>query len=69
MSKELWLQAYETAIEDLANDNDIDMEEAEKLLQIELDNDPQYLDGYLDYDINEERLYNPNRYYGVEGMF
>ena len=49
MSKEYWIHCYDCAIEDIANDNDISMDDAEvKLIKL-LDDDTSYLDGYLSY--------------------
>ena len=49
MSKEYWLHSYECAIENIAEDNDITMEEAEVKLNNILETDSHYLDGYLAY--------------------
>ena len=46
MCKEIWVQDYECAIEDLAEEHDVDYEESEKILTKLLDEDPSYLDGY-----------------------
>lgn len=50
MSKEYWIQCYESAIEDLCDEHDIDGEEGEKMLDKLLDENPRYLDGYITYD-------------------
>ena len=50
MWKEYWLQCYESAIEDLCDEHDIEGEEAEKMLKKLLDENPNYLDWYLTYD-------------------
>lgn len=51
MCKEMWIQSFEAAVEDLAEEHDIEDEEAEELLKRILDKDPRYLDGYLTYEI------------------
>lgn len=50
MSKEFWIQAYECALEDIANELDLDFSSAEAVLNEKLKNNPHYLDGYLTYD-------------------
>lgn len=50
MCKEVWIQAYENAVEDIAEELDIQMDAAEVILDIRLDDDSHYLDGYLAYD-------------------
>ncbi len=54
MSKEEWLLSYEVAAENIADEKDIEIEEAEKILDEKLENKPGYLDGYLTYDIEGE---------------
>lgn len=46
MGKEVWIHWYECAIEDISYEMDIEMDEAEKILQKRLDDNPNYLDGY-----------------------
>lgn len=46
MCKDIWLQWYEMAIEDLAEEHDICSDEAEEMLEKILDKDPNYLNGY-----------------------
>ena len=43
MTKEIWIQRYETEIENLAEEHDIECEEAEIMLEKILDKDPRYL--------------------------
>jgi hypothetical protein len=50
MCKEYWIQCYDTALEDLCDEHDIDYDEAEKLLEKLLDENPNYLDNYLTYE-------------------
>ncbi len=50
--KEYWLRAFEVAIEDITKEKEIDEEEAEEILEKRLDENRHYLDGYLDYDID-----------------
>lgn len=50
MCKEYWLMCYEKAILDIADEVDVDYDEAEKILDLRLTNDPNYLDGYLSYE-------------------
>jgi hypothetical protein len=50
MCKEYWIQAYESAIEDLCDEYDIDSDEAEKRLINLLDENPNYLDNYITYE-------------------
>ena len=51
--KEYWLRAFEEAVEDIAKEKEIDEEEAEGILQKRLDENRNYLDGYLEYDLDE----------------
>ena len=44
--KEIWLQWFEMAVEDIADEKDISLEDAEKILESILEKDPSYLDGY-----------------------
>ncbi len=44
--KELWVLAYDCRIEELAEENDLDYDQAEKMLQSFLDEEPGYLDDY-----------------------
>lgn len=46
MSKEIWLQSYECAIEDIANQFDIDIDTAQTVLDLVLRSNPNYLDGW-----------------------
>lgn len=50
MCKEIWVQSYEKAIEDIMEELDIEGQEAEKILDQRLDENSHYLDGYLAYD-------------------
>lgn len=50
MSKEYWLMCYESAIQDIDDEKDTDYDDAEKILEMKLENDPYYLDGYLSYE-------------------
>jgi hypothetical protein len=50
MSKEYWEHCFECAVENLAEEHNIDGEEAEKMLFYLLDENPNYLDGYITYD-------------------
>ncbi len=50
MSKEYWIHSYECAVEDLMEEHDIDDEEAEKMLLQLLDENSNYLCGYITYD-------------------
>lgn len=52
MCKELWLMSYEMAKEDIAYSLDINMEEAEKILQENIEKNANFLDGY--YAIESE---------------
>ena len=52
MSKEEWIHSYECAIENIANELDIDMDEAELILDERLEKDTHYLDGYLTFDMD-----------------
>lgn len=45
--KEIWIQAYETAIERICDEQDVDMDEGERLLQKILDKEPGYLTDYF----------------------
>ena len=47
MSKEEWVHSYECAIENIGEELDIEMEEAQKVLDKRLEKDTHYLDGYL----------------------
>ena len=51
--KEYWLRAFEVATEDIATEKEIDEEEAQEILQKRLDENRNYLDGYLEYDLDE----------------
>lgn len=44
--KELWIQAYETAIERICDEKDIDWDQGETQLQKILYEEPGFLDGY-----------------------
>jgi len=50
MCKEVWLHAYECAIEDLCEEHDINEENARILLENILDENTGYLDGYVTYE-------------------
>lgn len=74
MSKEYWIQGYEEAIEEIAEDKDISYDEAEVLLDDILEKDPRFLDGYLTYDYEDLNAaqyfdvpiqYRPTQPYGV----
>lgn len=47
MCKEVWIESYERAIEDLADEINCEFDEAEEILNKLLEKDPSYLDGYL----------------------
>ena len=47
MCKELWIAAYEQEIEDLAEEHDLDTQEANKMLDNILEKDPHHLDDYM----------------------
>jgi hypothetical protein len=51
-AKEYYLMCYENAVEDLCEAHGIEFLEAEEMLLKILDEDPDYLDGYLAYDEN-----------------
>jgi len=46
MCKELWIANYEIEVENIANEFNIEFDEAEQKLNIILENDPGYLDDY-----------------------
>jgi hypothetical protein len=50
MCKEVWLHAYECAIEDLCEEHDINEENARILLENILNENSSYLDGYITYE-------------------
>jgi len=50
MSKEEWILSYERALDNIAEEHDIDNEDAQIILDKILDDDTHYLDGYLAYD-------------------
>lgn len=45
MSKEEWIYSYENKIETIAHELDIEMEEAQNILEKRLEEDSHYLDG------------------------
>ena len=47
MSKEEWIRSYEICAEDIADEKNIEIEEAEKILDEKLEKDRSFLDGYL----------------------
>jgi len=47
MCKELWIEAYESKLEEIMQKHDMDFDEADSLLKIVLDTNPRYLDGYM----------------------
>ena len=49
MSKEEWIYSYELEAEEIADEKDIEIEEAEKILDEKLEKDPSFLNGYLAY--------------------
>lgn len=56
MCKEVWIQSYEKAAEDIAEELDIEYDEAERILKERLDKDCYYLDGYLSYDAEQYEI-------------
>lgn len=46
MCKEMWIANYECEVENIANEFDIEFDEAESRLNIILENNPSYLDDY-----------------------
>jgi hypothetical protein len=47
MCKELWIEAYDSKIEEIMQKHDMGYEEADELLKEVLDSNPRYLDGYM----------------------
>lgn len=47
MSKEYWVMCYESCVEDLCNEHNLEWDSAESLLLEKLDAEPHYLDGYM----------------------
>lgn len=48
--KDYWIDCYERATHDLAEEHDISFEEAEKMLERYLEEDPSYLNNYITYE-------------------
>ena len=48
MSKELWIEAHERRIEQVAEELDIEYEEAEKIVWKRLQSDPSYVTSEID---------------------
>ncbi len=46
MCKELWCQNYDSTLEEICEEKDCDSDEAEKILEARLDEDPGYLNDY-----------------------
>ena len=46
MCKEMWIRNYEIEIQNIAEEFDIEYDEAESKLEAILENDPSYLDDY-----------------------
>ncbi|HEY3526293.1 MAG TPA: hypothetical protein VGK47_08860 [Nitrososphaeraceae archaeon] len=47
MCKELWIEAYNSKIEEIMQKHDMVYEEADELLKMVLETNPRYLDGYM----------------------
>lgn len=44
MCKEVWCQNYDIALEEICEEKDCDFDEAEKILETRLDENPGYVD-------------------------
>lgn len=47
MGHELWVEAYETKIQELCDEFEMDFDTAEKMIEREMDGDAGYLDDYF----------------------
>lgn len=47
MGHELWIEAYETKIQELCDEFEMDFDTAEKMVEREMDSEPGYLDDYF----------------------
>ncbi len=47
MGHELWIEAYEAKIEELCEEFDLEYDQAEKMIEREMDSEAGYLDDYF----------------------